>query len=160
MASSSTSSGATSASGADGAERELSLLETELTRPLEESDLSTGRFCLPRDRCFQYGIDAFRAPHPPPPARSGVREHYTSDTHVYVSLQLKLRFRGMAAEQGQSEAAAYKAVERVLTGAVSKILSKFGNKHGQENSRARNLQSSSSRVDNESSDSDDFQPTS
>ena len=29
----------------------------------------------------------------------------------------------MAGEQGQSEAAAYKAVERVLTGAVSKILS-------------------------------------
>ena len=33
---SSTFSGATSASGADGAERELSLLETELVRALEE----------------------------------------------------------------------------------------------------------------------------
>ena len=60
-------------------------------------------------------------------------------------------------EQGPSEAAAYKAVERVLTGAVSKILSKFGNKQGPENRRS-GLLHSSSHVDNESSDSDDFQP--
>ena len=65
--------------------------------------------------------------------------------------------RAMASEQGQSEAAAYKAVERVLTGAVSKILSKFGNKQGLENTRTRMLPHSSFQPDNESSDSDDFQ---
>ena len=65
----------------------------------------------------------------------------------------------MAGEQGQSDAAAYKAVERVLTGAVSKILSKFGNKRGPENTRARNLPHSSSQADNDSSDSDNFQHT-
>ena len=59
----------------------------------------------------------------------------------------------MAGEQGQSEAAAYKAVEQILTGAVSKVLSKFGSKQG-----ARTPVLSSSRVaDHESSDSDDFQ---
>ena len=63
----------------------------------------------------------------------------------------------MTSEQGQSEAAAYKAVERVLTGAVSKILSKYGNKQGPENTRTRILPHSSSQADYESSDSDDFQ---
>ena len=62
----------------------------------------------------------------------------------------------MASEQDQSEAAAYKAVERVLTGAVSKILSKFGNKQGPD-TRTRVLPHSSSQADIESSDSDDFQ---
>ena len=57
----------------------------------------------------------------------------------------------------QTEEAAYKAVERVLTGAVSKILSKYGNKQGPENTRTRSLPHSSSQADNESSDSDDFQ---
>ena len=63
----------------------------------------------------------------------------------------------MTSEQGQTEAAAYKAVERVLTGAVSKILSKYGNKQGPESTRMRILPHSSSQADNESSDSDDFQ---
>ena len=53
----------------------------------------------------------------------------------------------------QTEEAAYKAVERVLTGAVSK----YGNKQGPENTRTRSLPHSSSQADNESSDSDDFQ---
>lgn len=36
----------------------------------------------------------------------------------------------MTSEQGQSEPAGYIAVEQVLTGAVSKMLSKFGDKQG------------------------------
>ena len=51
----------------------------------------------------------------------------------------------MTSEQGQTEAAAYKAVERVLTGAVSKILSKYGNKQDPESTRTRILPHSSSR---------------
>ena len=56
---SSTSSGAT-ASGADGAERELSLLETELARALEEclgtlETESESTFDTRRSRCRQNG---------------------------------------------------------------------------------------------------------
>ena len=62
----------------------------------------------------------------------------------------------MAREKGQSQAAAYKAVEQILARAVSKVLSKFGGKQGADKNRTRIL--SSLRVaDNESSDSDDFQ---
>jgi len=58
---------------------------------------------------------------------------------------------------------AYKAVERVLTGAVSKILSKYKQGSSSTAATGRKSRPSSSKtcrpsIDNESSDSDDFQP--